>query len=316
MWRNDFAGIEVADRSAPTIIACRVHDHVKPGIAFDDVGTMGRLECCDLWANRDAGLFVAGGADPFCFANRICGYGSQQGLGFGVLVCDGGRGRLEGNIICGSNDAGVAVTTDGDPILIGNVITDHAGSNGFGFFVNDSARGRSTLGPGNIFARNAGGDMVEAIASTGSPGPWPWPVSFAGAGEAAGEGSGGRSATLAPGGRALGPGDRQLRPRCSACGARGRLGDCGSEASGSTSPSRTRHGPGTGTGTASASAGGSLKSDFKVCSACARFGRDFAPRYCGARCQRAHWPAHRAECARAEERARLRAVARAGGPVL
>ena len=43
-----------------------------------------------------------------------------------------------------------------------------------------------------------------------------------------------------------------------------------------------------------------------TCGGCSKFGAAFAPSYCGAACQRAHWPAHRAECRRAE--ARLRAM--------
>ena len=45
------------------------------------------------------------------------------------------------------------------------------------------------------------------------------------------------------------------------------------------------------------------------CSGCARFGVIYAPCYCGAACQKAHWPAHRAECRRAGERERAREAA-------
>ena len=45
------------------------------------------------------------------------------------------------------------------------------------------------------------------------------------------------------------------------------------------------------------------------CGGCARFGATYAPCYCGAACQKAHWPAHRAECKRAEERGRAREAA-------
>jgi len=47
-----------------------------------------------------------------------------------------------------------------------------------------------------------------------------------------------------------------------------------------------------------------------TCGGCTKFGgAQFAPSYCGAACQRAHWPAHRAECRRAEARARAREAA-------
>ena len=45
------------------------------------------------------------------------------------------------------------------------------------------------------------------------------------------------------------------------------------------------------------------------CGGCSKFGSIYAPCYCGAACQRAHWPAHRAECGRAEARARMREAA-------
>ena len=45
------------------------------------------------------------------------------------------------------------------------------------------------------------------------------------------------------------------------------------------------------------------------CSGCAKFGAIYAPCYCGAACQKAHWPAHRAECRRAEGRQRAREAA-------
>ena len=48
-----------------------------------------------------------------------------------------------------------------------------------------------------------------------------------------------------------------------------------------------------------------------TCGGCVKFGRDFSPSYCGADCQRAHWPAHRAECRRAKERQRAREAAHA-----
>ena len=46
-----------------------------------------------------------------------------------------------------------------------------------------------------------------------------------------------------------------------------------------------------------------------ICGGCSKFGPIYAPCYCGKACQRAHWPAHRAECGRAEERARMREAA-------
>ena len=45
------------------------------------------------------------------------------------------------------------------------------------------------------------------------------------------------------------------------------------------------------------------------CGGCAKFGVAYSPCYCGAACQKAHWPAHRAECRRAEERQRAREAA-------
>ena len=49
-----------------------------------------------------------------------------------------------------------------------------------------------------------------------------------------------------------------------------------------------------------------------TCGGCVKFGGPaFAPSYCGAACQRAHWPAHRAECRRAELLAREREAAAA-----
>ena len=51
--------------------------------------------------------------------------------------------------------------------------------------------------------------------------------------------------------------------------------------------------------------------DMKRCVGCYKHGHAVAPRYCGQACQKAHWPLHRTDCKRAEDRALAREAAAA-----
>lgn len=48
-----------------------VHDGLVAGVVFDGVGTKGRLEKCDVVANKGAGVKIQDGADPFL---SLCKY--------------------------------------------------------------------------------------------------------------------------------------------------------------------------------------------------------------------------------------------------
>ena len=86
----------------------------------------------------------------------------HAGRAAGVVVRNEACPRLIGNEIWGNGyGGGVMILSSADPVLTHNVIRDHAGVDGTGVWVAASARGRGDVGPGNVFARNAAGDVVR-----------------------------------------------------------------------------------------------------------------------------------------------------------
>ena len=74
-------------------------------------------------------------------------------------------GRLEGCELWGSLGGGVFSFQGGDPTLSSCTIRDHAlgaalSGSGCGVWVGSNTQGKATLEAGNVFARNAGGDVV------------------------------------------------------------------------------------------------------------------------------------------------------------
>ena len=78
-----------------------------------------------------------------------------------MAVSDRARPRIEACEIWGNGSGGVYVFSSADPVLAANTIRDHAGPGGYGVHVEDTAHGRATVLPDNVFLRNTRGDVVR-----------------------------------------------------------------------------------------------------------------------------------------------------------
>lgn len=119
------------------------------------------VENCDIFENECAGIEIKEGADPVVFKNRIF-----NGVEAGVLVHDGGRGRLERNDIYGNKLMGVAVQQGGDPHVLFNRIREGQSSGVMG--AREAGRGRDW--------GNAGGMLDRVLLSRRIPieADWVW----------------------------------------------------------------------------------------------------------------------------------------------
>ena len=93
--------------------------------------------------------------------------------GKGVTVTGRGtKGRLESCDIARNYSHGVIASWGAEPTLVGCNVHDHPGSQGVS--IRSSACGMVTMGPGNVFARNVGGDVVGLTRSAwgGRGGGW------------------------------------------------------------------------------------------------------------------------------------------------
>ena len=89
----------------------------------------------------------------------------------GVRI-DNAKGRLEGCEIWNNKGPGVWVQKSGAPTLANCTIRDHSGEfknggGGCGMWV--SEKGKATMGPGNVFARNATGNVVREKFAPAAP---------------------------------------------------------------------------------------------------------------------------------------------------
>ena len=126
------------------------------------------LEGCDIARSGDENIFACNGVHIDVTGCRIH---DAKATGVHIFqintVC-----RLEGSEIWG-NRCGVCVRDGAETVLVGNAIRDHARGNeddqfsGAGLFVASDAAGCATVSPDNVFARNAGGDVVREEAGEG-----------------------------------------------------------------------------------------------------------------------------------------------------
>ena len=79
----------------------------------------------------------------------------------GLYITQDARPRLIGNETFGNGRGGIEVYDRGDPHLSTNIIRDHGGAGGVGVLVRSTDHGRATILPDNVFLRNAGGDVVR-----------------------------------------------------------------------------------------------------------------------------------------------------------
>ena len=165
---NFLEGISI-EYSAPLIIANRIHGSAVAGVSISGIcDRPARLEGNQIWANLGHGVEIIG--DASLLANDV--HSNEKA---GVFVI-GGKGRLERNIIRANGRGGVFVHDRGDPTLLGNIIRDHAGRDGFGVYVHGSAFGNVVWGDGNRFSGNEAGDLLgagEAMPTGGQPAPAP-----------------------------------------------------------------------------------------------------------------------------------------------
>ena len=127
-----------------------------------------RLEGCDISRSGDENIFICGEAHVEVTGCRIH---DAKVTGIQAInektIC-----RLEGNELWG-NGCGICVREEAEVVLVGNTIRDHARgdegnqSSGAGLFVARDGAGCATVRPGNVFARNDGGDVVREEAGEG-----------------------------------------------------------------------------------------------------------------------------------------------------
>ena len=145
---KSLAAVGVDHGASPTIVDCRIHHCVGPGILFVGHGTRGTVLGCEIDHNLHAGVTVDGGADPLLALNYF-----HDGGTFDVLIIGHGtKGRLERNELRGSRDGGVIITEDAAPVLAFNAL--HCG--GGAGVVSDSSFARLI---GNFVWGNAGAGL-------------------------------------------------------------------------------------------------------------------------------------------------------------
>jgi hypothetical protein len=105
----------------------------------------GRVTIADCDISAAVGIRIADEADPLLRLNSI-----HEG-DWGIVVCRGGRGTIEGNIICGHRQAQITVETEAAPTIRRNRVHD----------------GRST----GLFISNRGHGIVERNEIQGHIGP-------------------------------------------------------------------------------------------------------------------------------------------------
>ena len=77
-----------------------------------------------------------------------------------TIIGRGTKGRLEGCDIAGNFTHGVSVSWGAAPSIVGCNVHDHSVAGAQGVSIKSSACGMVTVGPGNVFARNVGGDVM------------------------------------------------------------------------------------------------------------------------------------------------------------
>ena len=104
----------VSKLSREEILPCgsgKIHEGKQTGVAVYDKGE-GRLEECDVFGNKLAGVEIWRGANPFLHSTNIF-----QGKQTGVMVYDQGEGTLEKCDIYENEWAGVAIYDKGNPTI-------------------------------------------------------------------------------------------------------------------------------------------------------------------------------------------------------
>ena len=121
-----------------------------------------RLEGCSIARSGEDGVSIFRKSIVEVTACRI-----HDSVRAGLYLASGENTcRIEGCEIWG-NGCGVFVRDQNEALLVGNTIRDHARgdegnqSSGAGLFVTRSGAGCATVRPDNVFARNAGGDVVR-----------------------------------------------------------------------------------------------------------------------------------------------------------
>ena len=230
-----------------------------------------------VWGNLRCGILLCHSANILITRNSIHHNGRV-----GAVILETG-GLLEGNRLWAHAEAGVQIIGGSKDLSIAsNCIND---GERVGILVEDGSEGRVQ---GNALWRNEGGvDLPTAtnVSVTGNL------FSMNGVGICF------DSPGQAPRAGVFGPGNvfsRSLGADCVERAADG-IGRVISPA-----PSDTA---------SCAHCSAAIAAGKSRCGGCSKFGPAFAPCYCGEACQKAHWPAHRAECGRAEERARMREAA-------